>query len=69
MWESLLALVFLFLFCGNPLCMDLGLGTVIVSSSHPLRGINYSNLMLSLEGDTKLTHLTLLKGKAPHISL
>ena len=37
-----------FLFCENALC-------VVVGASHPLGGINNSNLMLSLEGDPKLT--------------
>jgi hypothetical protein len=45
-----------FLFCENPFCMELGLGIVVVGASHPLGGINNSNLMLSLEGVPKLTH-------------
>jgi hypothetical protein len=43
--------------------MELGLGIVVVGvshphvgSSHPLGGINNSNLMLSLEDVPKLTH-------------
>jgi hypothetical protein len=45
-----------FLFCENPLRMELGLGIVVGGASHPLGGINNSNLMLSLEGVSKLTH-------------
>jgi hypothetical protein len=61
----LLALTLHFLFCENPLCMEFGLGIVVggvshphshVGDSHPLRGINNSNLMMSLEGVLNLTH-------------
>jgi hypothetical protein len=36
--------------------MDLGLGIFVGGASHPLGGINNSNLMLSLEGVPKITH-------------
>jgi hypothetical protein len=59
----LLALTLHFLFCENPICMEFGLGIVVggvsqphVGASHPLGGINNSNLMLSLEGVPNLTH-------------
>jgi hypothetical protein len=40
----------------NPLCMELGLGIVVVGVSQLLGGKNNSNLILSLEGILKLTH-------------
>jgi hypothetical protein len=36
--------------------MELGLGIFVGGASHPLGGINNSNLMLSLEGVPKITH-------------
>jgi hypothetical protein len=60
-----------FLLCENPLSIELGLGIVVggashphAEASHPLRGINNFNLMLSLEGVPKLTHWTPIKGEA-----
>ena len=38
------------LFCENPLCVVVGASHPHVGVSHPLGGINNSNLMLSLEG-------------------
>jgi hypothetical protein len=55
MWESLLALTLHF-FCENPFCIRLELAIVVVGASHPLGGINNSNLMLNLEGAPRLTH-------------
>jgi hypothetical protein len=53
-----------FLFGENPPCMELGLRIVVVGASyphvgasHPLRGINNYNLMLSLEGVPKLVEI------------
>jgi hypothetical protein len=44
-----------FLFRENSFYVELGLEIVIVGAWHPLGGINNSNLVLSLEGDPKLT--------------
>jgi hypothetical protein len=56
MWESLYTLTLHFSFCENTLYVEQGLGIVVVGASHPLGGLNNSNLMLSLEGVPKLTH-------------
>jgi hypothetical protein len=63
LWESLLAPTLHFHFVKN-LCMELGLGIVVVGASHQHGGINNSNLMLNLEGVPKLTHETPIKGEA-----
>jgi hypothetical protein len=45
-----------FVFYENLFCMELGFGIVVVGASHPHGGINFFNLMLSLEGVSKFTH-------------